>query len=253
MYCSYCALVLLNRFKVVRQRRKPIDENILGYFTSIHPFYRPNVLLAYVCSRAPSWLAGEGPKKDSYSSANNPQYNLEVRSTVEAPIWILLTRHITDKADFADNKEFIAVVVYKNITSRKVYYPYDPEPFRDSVRINSPHCLVQLLQDAGTVNYTLVISQYEKSNTIHYTLRVYSTAPFVLCKILDPYKVEKQVNVLHSPIAHFLLITHPICLLDLTSRTQACYPLGHRAADQTVFVFPFTFWGSFQPSHNPGG
>ncbi|THD23623.1 putative cytosolic ca2+-dependent cysteine protease calpain [Fasciola hepatica] len=167
-------------------------DSLCHYFDVFYVNWNPDLFQHTTCVHD-SWLAGEGPKKDSYSSANNPQYSLEVRSTVETPIWILLTRHITDKADFADNKEFIAVVVYKNIETRKVYYPYDPEPYRDSVRINSPHCLVQLLQEAGTVNYTLVISQYEKSNTIRYTLRVYSTAPFVLRKIIDPYKVEKQI------------------------------------------------------------
>lgn len=122
------------------------------------------------------------------------------------------------QADFAENKEFIAVVVYKNIQTRKVYYPYDPEPYRDSVRINSPHCLVQLLQEAGTTNYTLVISQYEKNNTIHYTLRVYSTAPFVLRKIIDPYKVEKQVIILLffiSGSGYYLLVFRFLVYLTL--------------------------------------
>ncbi|KAF6774821.1 hypothetical protein AHF37_06098 [Paragonimus kellicotti] len=68
------------------------------------------------------------------------------------------------------------------------------EPFRDSVRTNSPHCLVQLLQDPGTNSYHLVVSQFEKNNTIYYTLRVYSTAPFTLSKLIDPYKIEKQIT-----------------------------------------------------------
>ncbi|CAL8088812.1 unnamed protein product [Calicophoron daubneyi] len=168
-------------------------DSVCHYFDVFYVNWNPG-LFQYTTCVHDTWSAAEGPKKDSYSYANNPQYHLEVRAAIEAPVWILLTRHITDKADFADNKEFIAVVVYKDIKSRKVYSPYNQEPFRDSVRINSPHCLVQILQEPSTANYTLVISQYEKCNTINYTLRVYSTAPLSLGKITDPYKVEKHLT-----------------------------------------------------------
>lgn len=93
--------------------------------------------------------------KDVYSLANNPQYKLEVQCPQGgAAVWVLLTRHITDKVwsqgtiificnvfidindimivillsilffkdDFAQNREFITLVVYKN-DGKKVYYP----------------------------------------------------------------------------------------------------------------------------------
>ncbi|CAH8537323.1 unnamed protein product [Heterobilharzia americana] len=171
-----------------------IDYDSLCHFFDVFYINWDPELFQHTTCVNDCWLAGSGPKKDSYASADNPQYNLEVSAHVESPIWILLTRHIVDKADFAENKEFIAVVVYKDVKSRKIYYPYDPEPYRDSVRINSPHCLVKMLQDPGTCNYILLISQYEKSNTIYYTLRVYSTAPFTLSKIKDPYTISKQIT-----------------------------------------------------------
>ena len=49
----------------------------------------------------------------------------------------------------------------------------DPPPFIDGIRINSPHYLTKIkLTSAGTHTFTLVVSQYEKQNTINYTLRV---------------------------------------------------------------------------------
>ena len=41
---------------------------------------------------------------------------------------------------------------------------------------------------------TLVISQYEKSATIYYTLRVYSTLPFSLGRIQDPYRSKQEIT-----------------------------------------------------------
>ena len=48
----------------------------------------------------------------------------------------------------------------------------------------------------GSNVYTLVISQYEKNNTIHYTLRVYATSEFKLTQVANPYnpRYEKQVG-----------------------------------------------------------
>lgn len=49
----------------------------------------------------------------------------------------------------------------------------DPPPYIDGIRINSPHYLTKIkLTSPGTHTFTLVVSQYEKQNTIHYTVRV---------------------------------------------------------------------------------
>ncbi|PIK62226.1 putative calpain-7-like [Apostichopus japonicus] len=138
-----------------------------------------------------TWTASEGPKKDVVTMGNNPQYRLEVKG--QGPVWILLSRHITDKADFADNKEFITLVIFKG--GKKVFYPNDPPPYMDGTRINSPHYLCKMIvQDKGTSLYTVIISQFEKSNTIHYSLRVYSTCDFKLSKMPEPYKYHKSIT-----------------------------------------------------------
>jgi calpain-7 len=94
------------------------------------------------------------------------------------------------QADFADNKEFITVLVYAG--ARRVYYPFEPRPISEGVRINSPHYLCKLVlpvtgnSDERT-DYTLVVAQYEQLRTIYYSLRVYSTVEFTLKSIAAEY------------------------------------------------------------------
>lgn len=72
----------------------------------------------------------------------------------------------------------------------------DPAPFIDGVRINSPHYLCKMvLKEAGTHKFTLVVSQYEKHLTIHYSLRIYSTCPFSLHKIKNYCKHKHEVRL----------------------------------------------------------
>ncbi|KAH7962206.1 hypothetical protein HPB52_014908 [Rhipicephalus sanguineus] len=69
----------------------------------------------------------------------------------------------------------------------------DPPPYLDGVRINSPHYLCKMVvPKGGDTRYTLVVSQYEKNNTIHYTLRAYSSCPFQLAPIGNPYKYVRE-------------------------------------------------------------
>lgn len=63
-----------------------------------------------------------GPVKDLYTVGENPQFSLDVGTEASGAIWILLTRHITDIEDFRENKEFIALMVYKS-NGKRVYYP----------------------------------------------------------------------------------------------------------------------------------
>lgn len=68
------------------------------------------------------WNAGLGPAKDLYTIGSNPQFSLDVGAETSGAVWILLTRHITDIQDFRENREFIAVLVYKG-SGKRVYYP----------------------------------------------------------------------------------------------------------------------------------
>ncbi|XP_062320939.1 calpain-7 [Osmerus eperlanus] len=169
-------------------------QDLCQYYDVIYLSWSPALFKESSCIHS-SWDGKQGPVKDAYSLANNPQYRLEVQCPAGgAAVWVLLTRHITDKDDFAQNKEFITLVVYKT-EGKKVYYPADPPPYIDGIRINSPHYLTKMrLTSAGTHTFTLVVSQYEKQNTINYTLRVYSGCKFSFSKIPTPFTHTKRIN-----------------------------------------------------------
>ncbi|XP_039918383.1 calpain-7 isoform X1 [Hirundo rustica] len=169
-------------------------EDLCQYYDVIYLSWNPSLFKESTCIHS-TWDAKQGPVKDAYSLANNPQYKLEVQCPQGgAAVWVLLSRHITDKDDFAHNREFITMVVYKT-DGKKVYYPADPPPYIDGIRINSPHYLTKIkLTSPGSHTFTLVVSQYEKQNTIHYTIRVYSLCKFTFSKIPTPYTISKRVN-----------------------------------------------------------
>ncbi|CAI4228878.1 unnamed protein product [Auanema sp. JU1783] len=152
--------------------------SVCKFFDVFYVNWNPN-LFPFTSAYHSSWHACSGPIKDLYSVADNPQYTLEVHNSGKSAVWILLTRHITEISDFADNKEYITVMVYKS--GKKVYLPFDPKPLNVGLKINSPHYLCQMIVDEpGIQKYTLVVAQYEKMNTINYSLRVYSSTRFNL-------------------------------------------------------------------------
>ncbi|XP_066246595.1 calpain-7-like [Euwallacea similis] len=167
-------------------------DSLLKFFDVFYMNWNPELFKFTYCIHQ-MWHAGTGPAKDLYTVAANPQFSLSVTSEASGAVWLLLSRHITDIEDFRNNKEFITLFVYKN--GRKVFYPYDPPPYIDGVKINSPHYLCKIiLTPNSSRDYTIVVSQYEKSATIYYTLRAYATCPFKLNEIKDPYIQEKQIT-----------------------------------------------------------
>ncbi|OQV18704.1 Calpain-7 [Hypsibius exemplaris] len=172
--------------------------SVLQFFDVFYLNWNP-ALFKYTYCVHQEWRTGSSPIKDVYDMSSNPQYRLEVNfptGVASAAVWVLLQRHITDRNDFAENKEYITLLVFKT-DGKKVFYPYDPAPYIDGVRINSPLYLCKMLlkaSEGSTQRYTVVVSQYEKTNTIFYSLRCYSTVPFKMTKIASSYTFKEEVK-----------------------------------------------------------
>ncbi|XP_041978772.1 calpain-7-like [Aricia agestis] len=163
--------------------------SILKFFDVFYLNWNPEIFNYTYCIHQ-KWDAGNGPVKDEFNISENPQFTLHVQEKGE--VWLLLTRHITDIEDFKDNREYITLLVYKS--GRRIYYPFDPPPYIDGIRINSPHYLCKIyVGDNSADRYTLVVSQYEKTRTIHYTLRAYATCKFAMAKI-EPFPFTKIIK-----------------------------------------------------------
>ncbi|ETN61704.1 calpain [Anopheles darlingi] len=167
-------------------------RSIINFFDVFYLNWDP-ALFQYTYCIHQSWSAGVGPTKDAYNVGDNPQFSLTVPAG-HGSVWILLTRHITSIEDFRENHEYITVLVYAS-GGKRVYYPTEPPPYIDGVRINSPHYLCKIRLDPNAERrYTLVVSQYEKTATIYYSLRAYCRTRFELKQLERRYTTVENLN-----------------------------------------------------------
>lgn len=118
-----------------------------------------------------------------YNMGENPQYAIEVNSDGKCQVWVLLSRHIVDIEDFANNREFITCHIFRG--GNRIHHPDNPVVL--GTKINSPHYLARFEHPGGAASYTVVISQHEKSSSLTFTLKVLSNAPFKFSKVPDLY------------------------------------------------------------------
>ena len=64
------------------------------------------------------------------------------------------------------------------------------------MRINSPHYLTKVILRPGEAvrRFTLVVSQYEKTSTIYFTVKAFSTLPFSLAKLPTVWRHQQEVS-----------------------------------------------------------
>eukprot|EP00055_Hartaetosiga_balthica_P012016 m.56673 g.56673 ORF g.56673 m.56673 type:complete len:820 (+) comp7811_c0_seq1:113-2572(+) len=168
-----------------------IDWDSLSHFFDVMYMNWNPAPLPFGTTHHYCWKAsGKGARKDLYNMQYNPQYVLRIdEKKNHGRVWLLLSRHITSRDDFANNKEFITLHVYEG--GKRVYFPDDP--LSQGVKINSPHYLCKLGVEPGK-KYTVVVSQYERDSTIRFTLKSFGDVAHKFDPLPDIYPVEFKLT-----------------------------------------------------------
>ena len=142
-------------------------------------------LFRHRCTIHDEWLKDVGPKVNAFSREYCPQYELEVKNDGPgvASVWVLLSKHEIEKKE--EDTQYIAVHIYNNDQKGLIYYPENA--VLSGTYINNIHFLSRMNVDPGTHRYQIVVSQYEKTEDLSYTVNVYSTSDISLRSIRSPY------------------------------------------------------------------
>lgn len=126
-----------------------------------------------------------------------------------ATIWILVSRHVTKQEQEGSEvgfvfglytykmpalgspcthfltrqvKDYLTVHLHRNSsTKERIWYPRTKNNVLTGAYTNNPHCLVRYdVSDASDEYLSIVMSQYEKSHDLGYTLSCFCTEPFSL-------------------------------------------------------------------------
>jgi len=161
-------------------------EDVLIYFQNFHLSWNP-LLFAYRFSTHGFWPVSQGPADDTFNVGDNPQYFLALSKSAiqrKATIWILVSRHVTrQEQEGVEAHDFLTVHVHRNdAKKRRVWYPgRSGKCILQGAYTNNPHVLVRFdVSGPEDAFLSLVLSQYNKTNDLGYTLSCYSTDPFHL-------------------------------------------------------------------------
>ena len=158
---------------------------LLLAYQNVHLSWNPD-LFAYRTSTHNFWPKEQGPSDDTFNCGENPQYIMTLSQsalTKRASIWILVSRHVTkQEQEGCEVKDYLTVHLHRNDrTKDRIWYPRTKRNVLTGAYTNNPHCLVRYdVTDPSDEYLSIVLSQYEKSHDLGYTLSCFCTEPFQL-------------------------------------------------------------------------
>ncbi|KAF8929585.1 calpain 7, partial [Dissophora ornata] len=206
-------------------------ESMCATFDTIHINWNLETLNHRAVIHA-LWPCNYGPKQDNYNLGYNPQFTIatNVKGSRSCGIWLLLSKHITKTEE---NRDYITLHVFdaqkqpQNQTlaftpttpssatsaltptsassgrsksplilnrSQGTRIYYEGNSMIKGQYVNNPHILVRFEAPPGQNEYTIVLSQHEKTRDLHFTLRAYAVCEFELREIPNKYPIEKMIE-----------------------------------------------------------
>ncbi|KAL7519759.1 hypothetical protein ACHAWX_004517 [Stephanocyclus meneghinianus] len=175
-------------------------DDVLIYFRNLHLSWNP-ALLHHRTTTHGLWSKELGPADDSFNIGENPQYIVNLsKSAIEnhATLWILLTRHVTkQKQEGRDVSDCLTLHIHRTTSSRRrVWYPGGSNCVLTGAYTNNQHILIRYdVEGPSDKHLSIVLSQYNKSNDLCYTLSCYCTESF---KLSQPEETLRWCRVLNG-------------------------------------------------------
>ena len=175
-------------------------KDVCRYFRNVHLSWNPK-LFAFRTTLHATWPTEVGAEDDSFNIRDNPQYILTLSDQAVqkgATVWVLISRHVTkQEQEGADVSDFLTIHVHRSDRKKeRIRYPGGPSCVYTGAYTNSSHVLVRYDAIGSQDKFlSLVLSQYQKTHDLSYTLSCYCTVPFELGK---PTKDPEHVTEIKS-------------------------------------------------------
>ena len=161
-------------------------DDILLYFRNIHMSWSTDpALFGYRTTVHGFWPKSMGPTDDSFNVGENPQYTVTLSERAiktKATLWLLLSRHVTkQEQEGGEVRDYLTLHIHQiKHAKQRVWYP-NSKCILTGAYTNNQHVLIRYDVSGPEDRFlSIVLSQYQKSNDLSYTLACYCTQEFTL-------------------------------------------------------------------------
>lgn len=182
-------------------------KDILRYFRNFHLSWNPS-LFRFQTTVHSFWAKNMGPLDDSFNVGENPQYVVSLSDAAikkHATLWVQISRHVTkQEQEGAESSDFLTVHIHRTSSPQeRVWYPgKSGNCVLTGAYTNSPQVLVRYdIADPKDKNLVLVLSQYQRSDDLAYTLSCYCTESFSFGKLKSDLVQRRSIKGMLNPSA----------------------------------------------------